>query len=155
MEQESKSNAAHGIQELLKSTTMKILFSKLYVNDQDKALKYYTETLGFLKKTDVKKDQYRWLTIVSPQDKNGTELILELNNNPVAGTYQKAIFEQSIPAVNFSVSNIRNEFTRLKQHGVKFTLEPTEVMDNVFIAVFDDTCGNLKQIQQIGEHIET
>ena len=130
---------------------MKIIYTKVFVNDQDKALKFYTETLGFVKKSDITAGEYRWLTVVSPDDQNGTELILELNNNPAAKTYQKAIFEQSIPATNFGVSDVRAEHERLKKLGVKFTMEPTEVMENVTIAVFDDTCGNLIQIQQTAQ----
>jgi predicted enzyme related to lactoylglutathione lyase len=127
---------------------MKIIYTKIFVNDQDRALKFYTETLGFVKKSDITAGEYRWLTVVSPDDQNGTELILELNDNPAAKTYQKAIFEQSIPSTNFGVSDVRAEHERLKKLGVKFTMEPTEVMENVTIAVFDDTCGNLIQIQQ-------
>jgi predicted enzyme related to lactoylglutathione lyase len=127
---------------------MKIILTKVFVNDQDKALKFYTEKLGFVKKNDVTANKYRWLTVVSPDDQNGTELLLELNDNSAAKTYQKAIFEQSIPAANFGVSNVRTEHERLKKVGVKFTMEPTEVMPKVTIAVFDDTCGNLIQIQQ-------
>jgi predicted enzyme related to lactoylglutathione lyase len=126
---------------------MKIIYTKVFVNDQDKALKFYTETLGFVKKSDITAGEYRWLTVVSPDDQNGTELILERNDNPAAKTYQKAIFELSIPATNFGVSDIRAEHERLKKLDVKFTMEPTEVMKNVTIAVFDDNCGNLIQIQ--------
>ena len=127
---------------------MKIIHTKVFVNDQDKALKFYTETLGFAKKSDITAEQYRWLTVVSPEDKNGTELILELNDNPAAKTCQKAMFEQGIPATSFGVSDVRPENERLKKHGVKFTTEPTEVIKGVTIAVLDDTCGNLIQIQQ-------
>jgi predicted enzyme related to lactoylglutathione lyase len=127
---------------------MKIIYTSLFVNDQDKALKFYTETLGFVKKSDIAAGEYRWLTVVSPDDQNGTELVLEPNDNPAAKTYQKAIFEQSIPATNFGVSDVRAEHERLKKLGVRFTMEPTDVMKNVIIAVFDDTCGNLIQIQQ-------
>ena len=130
---------------------MKIIHTKVFVNDQDKALKFYTETLGFVKKSDITAGGYRWLTVVSPEDQNGTELLLELNDNPAAKTYQKAIFEQDIPATNFGVSDIRAEHERLKKLGVKFTMEPTEVMEQVTIAVFDDTCGNLIQIQQTAQ----
>ena len=127
---------------------MKIIFNSIFVNDQDQALKFYTESLGFVKKSDVTNGPYRWLTVVSPDDKNGTELVLEPNDNPVAKTYQKAIFEQGIPATSFGVSNVQAEYERLKKLGVKFTKEPTEVMKGVTIAVLDDTCGNLIQIQQ-------
>ncbi|GAB6266774.1 MAG: methylglyoxalase [Methanothrix sp.] len=129
---------------------MKIIYTKVFVNDQDKALKFYTQILGFLKKSDIVAGDYRWLTVVSPEDQNGTELILERNDNPAAKTYQKAIFEQSIPAANFGVSDVHIDYERLKKLGVKFTIEPSEVMENVTIAVFDDTCGNLIQIQTVG-----
>ena len=130
---------------------MKIIHTKVFVNDQDTALKFYTKTLGFVKKSDITAGGYRWLTVVSPEDQNGTELLLELNDNPAAKTYQKAIFEQDIPATNFGVSDIRAEHERLKKLGVKFTMDPTEVMEQVTIAVFDDTCGNLIQIQQTAQ----
>ena len=129
---------------------MKIIYTKVFVSDQDKALKFYTQILGFVKKSDIGAGDYRWLTVVSPEDQTGTELILELNDNPAAKTYQKAIFEQSIPAANFGVSDVHAEHERLKKLGVKFTMEPSEVMENVTIAVFQDTCGNLIQIQTIG-----
>ena len=130
---------------------MKIIYTKVFVDDQDKALKFYAEILGFVKKSDITAGEYRWLTVVSPDDQNGTELILELNDNPAAKTYQKAIFEQNIPATNFGVSDVRAENERLKKLGVKFTMEPTEVMENVTIAILDDTCGNLIQIQQTAQ----
>ena len=127
---------------------MKIILTSVFVDDQAEALKFYTETLGFVKKSDITNGPYRWLTVVSPDDKNGTELVLEPNGNPVAKTYQKAIFEQGIPATSFGVSDVRAEYERLKKLGVKFTKEPTEVMKGVTIAVLDDTLGNLIQIQK-------
>jgi predicted enzyme related to lactoylglutathione lyase len=127
---------------------MNIIYTKVFVNDQDKALKFYTEILGFVKKSDITRGQYRWLTVVSPHDQNGTELIPEKNDNPAAKTYQKAVFEQGIPATNFGVSDVREEYDRLKELGVKFTMEPAEVMEGVTIAIFDNTCGNLIQIQK-------
>ncbi len=130
---------------------MKIKYSSVFVNDQDKALKFYTETLGFVKKSDVNAGEYRWLTVVSPDDQKGTELVLEPNDNPAAKSYQKAIFEQGIPATSFVVSDVRAEYERLKKLGVKFTTEPTEVMKGVIIARFDDTCGNLIQIQKTAQ----
>ncbi|KAF5041327.1 MAG: VOC family protein [Methanoculleus marisnigri] len=128
---------------------MKIILTRVFVDDQDRALKFYTEVLGFVKKNDVSAGDYRWLTVVSPDDRNGTELLLELNDNPVVRAYQKGIFEQGIPAASFGVEDTRAEYERLKARGVKFTLEPTEVVDRVTIAVFDDTCGNLIQIQTL------
>ncbi len=130
---------------------MKIIYTSLFVNDQAKALKFYTETLGFVKKADVAAGEYRWLTVVSPDAKNGTELVLEPNANPAAKTYQQAIFGQGIPATMFGVSDVSAEHKRLKGLGVKFTMEPTKVMEHVTIAVFDDTCGNLIQIQQTAQ----
>lgn len=130
--------------------SMKIIYTSIFVNDQDKALKFYTETLGFVKKGDVPAGDYRWLTVVSPEDRNGPELVLEPNENPAAKAYQKAIFEQNIPATSFGVSDVHAECERLKKFGVRFTMEPTEVMPGVTLARLDDTCGNLIQIQQIG-----
>jgi predicted enzyme related to lactoylglutathione lyase len=127
---------------------MKIILTSIFVNDQEKALKFYTEMLGFVKKSDVAAGEYRWLTVVSPDDQNGTELLLEPNDNPIAQAYQKGIFEQGIPAASFGVGDVRAEYEKLKEWGVKFTMEPTEVMPRVTIAVFEDTCGNLIQIQK-------
>ncbi|MDD3069725.1 MAG: VOC family protein [Methanoculleus horonobensis] len=128
---------------------MKIILASIFVNDQERALKFYTETLGFVKKSDVSAEGYRWLTVVSPDDRNGTELLLEPNDNPVAQAYQKGIFEQDIPAASFGVEDVRAEYERLKAQGVKFTTEPTDILDRVTIAAFDDTCGNLIQIQTL------
>jgi predicted enzyme related to lactoylglutathione lyase len=127
---------------------MRIIFTSIFVNNQEQALKFYTKILGFVKKSDVTNGPYRWLTVVSPNEKDGAELVLEPNDNPAAKTYQKAIFEQGIPATSFGVSTVQAEYERLKKLGVKFTKEPTEVMKGVTIAVLDDTCGNLIQIQQ-------
>lgn len=128
---------------------MKIILTRVFVDDQDRALEFYTETLGFVKKNDVSAEGYRWLTVVSPDDPTGTEILLESNDNPVARAYQKGIFEQDIPAASFGVEDTRAEYERLKERGVKFTLEPTEVAPGVTIAVLDDTCGNLIQIQTL------
>ena len=126
---------------------MRITLTGVFVGDQDEALKFYTETLGFVKKHDVPVGEFKWLTVVSPDDPDGTELLLEPNENPVAQEYQKGIFDQGIPAASFSVTDIGAEYEKLKSLGVAFTMEPTE-MGNVTIAVFDDTCGNLIQIMQ-------
>ncbi len=126
---------------------MRIILTGVFVDDQDKALKFYTETLGFVLKHDVPAGEYRWITVLSPDDPDGTELLLEPNENPVAQTYQKGIFDQGIPANSFGVTDIHAEHERLKALGVSFTMEPTE-MGPVTIAVFDDTCGNLIQIMQ-------
>lgn len=126
---------------------MNIILTSVFVKDQDKALEFYTEKLGFVKKHDVPMGEFKWLTVVSPDDQNGTELLLEPNDNPVAKTYQKGILEQGIPATSFGVKDINAEYEKLKKHGVKFTMEPTK-MGDVTIAVLDDTCGNLIQIMQ-------
>ena len=126
---------------------MRIILTGVFVDDQDKALKFYTETLGFVLKHDVPAGEYRWITVVSPDDPDGTELLLEPNENPVAQEYQKGLFDQGIPANSFGVTDIGAEHERLKALGVSFTMEPTE-MGPVTIAVFDDTCGNLIQIMQ-------
>ncbi|MCK9299405.1 MAG: VOC family protein [Methanoculleus sp.] len=128
---------------------MKIILTKVFVDDPERALKFYTETLGFVKKNDVSAEGYRWLTVVSPDDRNGTELLLELNDNPVVQAYQEGIFEQGIPAASFGVEDVRAEYERLKAQGVEFMVEPTDLLDQVTIAVFDDTCGNLIQIQTL------
>jgi len=127
---------------------MRIKFAKIYVDDQDKALKFYTEKLGFAKKTDITNGGYRWLTVVSPDDQDGAELILEKNDDPAAKTYQKALFDQGTDATNFDVTDVKAEYERLKALGVTFTTEPTEVMPGVTVAMLDDTCGNLIQIQK-------
>jgi predicted enzyme related to lactoylglutathione lyase len=131
---------------------MKIIFNTIFVNDQDKALKVYTESLGFVRKSVVANGPYRWLTVVSPDDQNGTELVPEPNDNPAARTYQRAIFEQGIPATSFGVADVCADYKRLKELGVKFTKEPTDVMKGVTIAVLDDTCGNVIQLQKVAQN---
>ncbi|MCA0757619.1 VOC family protein [Paenibacillus sp. N4] len=126
---------------------MKIIVTSIFVQDQDKALKFYTETLGFVKKQDVPVGEFRWITLVSPDEQGGTELLLEPDNHPAAKEYQKRIFADGIPATMFGVADIYKEHKRLLENGVKFTIEPTK-MGEVTIAVFDDTCGNLIQIAQ-------
>jgi predicted enzyme related to lactoylglutathione lyase len=126
---------------------MKIIVTSLFVQDQEKALEFYSEKLGFIKKTDVPVGEYRWITLVSPEDQDGTELLLEPNAHPAAKEYQKKISAEGIPATMFGVADIHNEYKRLLEKGVKFTMEPTKVGE-VTIAVFDDTCGNLIQIVQ-------
>lgn len=126
---------------------MKIIVTSIFVQDQDKALKFYSEKLGFIKKEDVPVGKFRWITLVSPDDQDGTELLLEPNEHPAAKEYQKKIFADGIPATMFGVADIRKEYKRLMDKGVKFIMEPTK-MGNITIAVFDDTCGNLIQIAQ-------
>lgn len=126
---------------------MKIIVTSIFVQDQDKALEFYSEKLGFIKKEDVPAGEFRWITLVSPDDQYGTELLLEPNEHPAAKEYQKKLFADGIPATMFGVADIRKEYNQLIEKGVKFTMEPTE-MGNVTIAVFDDTCGNFIQIIQ-------
>ena len=127
---------------------MKIKLSSVFVDDQDKALKFYTEVLGFVKKLDIPMGPARWLTVVSPEEPDGTELVLEPSDNPAAKTFKKAIFEQGIPLTAFQVDDIQKEYKRMKNLGVVFTQEPTK-MGPVTQAIFDDTCGNLIQIYQV------
>ena len=126
---------------------MKIIVTSLFVDYQDRALEFYSETLGFVKKHDVPTGEYRWITLVSPHEQNGTELLLEPNVHPAAKEYQQKIFAEGIPATMFGVADIHAEYKRLIEKGVKFTMEPTK-MGDFTIAVFDDTCGNLIQIIQ-------
>ncbi|RID83640.1 VOC family protein [Peribacillus asahii] len=126
---------------------MRIVVTSIFVQDQEKALEFYSEKLGFVKKEDVPAGEFRWITLVSPDDQDGTELLLEPNVHPAAKEYQKKIFAEGIPATMFGVADIRKEYERLMEKGVTFTMEPTK-MGEVTIAVFDDTCGNLIQIVQ-------
>ena len=126
---------------------MKIFITSVFVDDQAKALKFYTEVLGFVKKTDVPAGMYRWLTVVSPEGPADVELLLEPNENPAARAYQKAIYGQGIPATMFKVTDVQKEYERLKKLGVVFRMPPTK-MGPAISAVFDDTCGNLISISQ-------
>lgn len=127
---------------------MKIKLVSIFVENQTKALAFYTDVLGFVKKQDIPMGEFRWLSVVSPDGHADVELVLEPNANPAAKTFQEAIFKQGIPITAFEVSDIEAEFTRLKTAGVKFTMDPTE-MGPVKIAIFADTCGNLIQIYQM------
>jgi predicted enzyme related to lactoylglutathione lyase len=127
---------------------MKIKLTSVFVGDQGKALKFYTEALGFVKKSDITAGKFRWLTVVSPEEQDGTQLLLEPNDNPAAKSYQESIFKQRIPAAMFFVDDIKKEYQRLKGIGVKFTKEPTRTPGST-IAIFDDTCGNLIQLTQL------
>jgi len=128
---------------------MKIKLTSVFVDDQGKALKFYTDVLGFVKKSDLTAYNFRWLTVVSPEEQDGAQLQLAPNNNPVAKSYQGAIFKQGIPAAMFFVDDVQKEYQRLKKLGVKFTMEPTKTPGST-IVVFDDTCGNLIQLTQFG-----
>jgi predicted enzyme related to lactoylglutathione lyase len=127
---------------------MKIKVICLYVEDQEKALHFYTDVLGFTKKTDFSQGPYRWLTVASPEDPDGTELQLALNNNPAAKAYQQAIFQQNQPAIMFFTEDIKGEYERIKSRGATFTMPPTDVTGST-IAMLNDTCGNLIQITQL------
>ncbi len=127
---------------------MKIQLSSVMVDGQDKALRFYTEVLGFAKKRDIPLGEARWLTVVSPDGRDDIELLLEPNSNPAAKTFQKAMFEQGIPLTAFAVDDIQKEYARLKKLGVEFTMEPTN-MGMTTMAVFNDTCGNLIQLYQV------
>ena len=127
---------------------MKIKVTTLYVDDQTKALRFYTEVLGFTKKTDFSQGPYRWLTVTSPEEPDGTELQLALNSNPAAKTYQQAMFQQSQPAAMFFTDDVKGDYERIKARGAVFTMPPTEVTGST-IAVLNDTCGNLIQLTQL------
>lgn len=127
---------------------MRIKLNSVFVDDQDKALEFYTGVLGFIKKFDLPVGEFKWLTVVSPEEPDGTELLLEPNDNPAAKTFQDALFEQGIPLTAFEVEDIQREYERMRELGVRFTQEPTESGPTT-LAVFEDTCGNLIQIYQV------
>ena len=124
---------------------MRINVTSVFVDDQAKALAFYTDALGFLKKTDVPAGEARWLTVVSPEAPDGVELLLEPNSHPAAQAYQQALVADGIPATSFAVDDVQAEFDRLSAKNVRFVQPPTE-MGPVTTAVLDDTCGNLIQI---------
>lgn len=128
---------------------MRIKLTSIMVNDQSKALEFYTDVLGFRKKHDIPVGEYKWLTVVSPEGPDDVELALEPNANPAAKVFQEAMQAQGIPLAAFEVADIQQEYARLKSRGVVFTREPTR-MGPVTIAVFSDSCGNLIQIYQPG-----
>jgi catechol 2,3-dioxygenase-like lactoylglutathione lyase family enzyme len=128
---------------------VRINLTSVLVDDQDKALRFYTETLGFVKKTDVPAGEARWLTVVSPDDPDGTELFLEPDAHPAAKPFKQALVDDGIPYTSFAVDDVKAEYDRLHALGVRFTQEPLE-MQAVSTAVFDDTCGNLIQIMSQG-----
>jgi predicted enzyme related to lactoylglutathione lyase len=127
---------------------MRIKWTRLYVNDQEKALQFYTDKLGFEKKADFTQGNYRWLTVVSPEDPEGVELLLESNANPAGKAYQKALRDQGQPAAQFLANDVQAEHDRLAAKGVKFTMPVTSATGSI-IAVLDDTCGNLIQLVQL------
>lgn len=128
---------------------MKIVVTSVLVDDQEKALQFYTNVLGFVKKHDIPMGEARWLTVVSPQDPDGTELLLEPDGHPAAGPFKEALVADGIPFTSFGVDDVKAEFSRLRGLGVRFTQEPLE-LGPVTTAVFEDGCGNLIQIAQQG-----
>jgi predicted enzyme related to lactoylglutathione lyase len=130
---------------------MKIKVTSVYVDDQNKALRFYTEVLGFAKKSDFGQGTYRWLTVGSPEEPDGVELQLALNSNPAAKAYQQAMFQQNQPAMMFFTDDIKGDFERIKTHGAEFTMPPSDVTGST-IAMLKDTCGNLIQLTQLARY---
>ncbi|GAB3152675.1 VOC family protein [Micromonospora sonneratiae] len=126
---------------------MRINVTSVMVHNQDEALRFYTEVLGFVKKTEIPLGEARWLTVVSPDDQNGCELVLEPDGHPAAKPFKEALVNDGIPYTSFAVEDVQAEFERLRGLGVRFTQEPLQ-MGTVTTAIFDDTCGNLIQIAQ-------
>lgn len=127
---------------------MRIHVTNVFVDNQDKALKFYTEVLGFVKKTEIPLGEASWLTVVSTEQPEGTELLLEPDSHPAVGPFKRALIEDGIPAASFAVDDVSSEYDRLQSLGIRFTQEPL-AMGNVTTAVFDDTCGNLIQIVNV------
>jgi catechol 2,3-dioxygenase-like lactoylglutathione lyase family enzyme len=126
---------------------MRIKLTSVFVNDQKSALEFYTDVLGFEMKQDIPVGEFKWLTVVSPEEPDGPELLLEPSDNPAARSYKESIYEQGIAAAAFAVTDVDREYERLKQLGVDFNMVPTSMGDTK-VALFDDTCGNLIQIFQ-------
>ena len=127
---------------------MKIKLTSVYVDDQERALRFYTDVLGFVKKADFSQGPFRWLTVASPEDSDGTELQLALNDNASARAYQQAMFEQNQPAAMFYSDDVQAEFERMRERGAEFPMPPTAVTASK-IAMLNDTCGNLIQVTQL------
>jgi predicted enzyme related to lactoylglutathione lyase len=127
---------------------MRIKLTTVHVDNQEKALRFYTEVLGFAKKADFSQGSYRWLTVASPEDPDGTELQLALNDNPAAKAYQQATFQQGRPAAMFFTDDVQADFERIRARGAEFTMPPTDVTGSK-IAMLNDTCGNLVQVTQL------
>jgi catechol 2,3-dioxygenase-like lactoylglutathione lyase family enzyme len=127
---------------------MRIYITSVFVDDQAAALAFYTDVLGFVKKSDIPLGEFRWLTVVDPDNPGGTELLLEPDGHPAVGPYKTALVEDGIPAASFAVADAHAEYQRLSSRGVVFTQQPLD-MGGVITAVFDDTCGNLIQIVQV------
>jgi predicted enzyme related to lactoylglutathione lyase len=130
---------------------MKIKLTSVYVDDQDKALRFYTEVLGFVKKADFSQGPYRWLTVASAEEPDGAELQLERNDNPAAKAFQQAMFQQGQPAAMFYSDDVQRDYERMKAAGAEFTMPPTKVTGST-IAMVKDTCGNLIQIAQLDRY---
>jgi predicted enzyme related to lactoylglutathione lyase len=130
---------------------MKIKVTTLYVDDQEKAVRFYTDVLGFAKKTDFSQGPYRWVTVTSPEQPDGPELQLALNNNPAGKAYQQALFQQNQPAMMFFTDDIKGDHERIKACGAEFTMPPTDVTGST-IAMLKDTCGNLIQLTQLARY---
>ena len=129
---------------------MKIKVMSIYVDDQEKALRFYTEILGFAKQADFSNGPFRWLTVASPDAPDGPELQLALNDNPAAKTYQQAMFQQNQPAAMFFTDDVKGDYERIKARGAEFTMPPTDVTGST-IAMLNDTCGNLIQLTQLAQ----
>ena len=127
---------------------MKIKLTSVYVDDQEKALRFYTDVMGFVKKADFSQGPFRWLTVASPEEPDGTQLQLALNGDPAAKAYQQAMFQQSQPAAMFFTDDVHAEYEGMKARGAEFTMPPTEVTGST-IAMLNDTCGNLIQVTQL------
>jgi predicted enzyme related to lactoylglutathione lyase len=130
---------------------MKIKVMSVYVEDQSKALHFYTEVLGFTKKSDFSNGPYRWLTVASSEEPDGTELQLALNNDPAAKAYQQAMFQQGQPAAMFFTDDVKGDYERIKARGGEFTMPPTDVTAST-IAILKDNCGNLIQLTQLAHY---
>ena len=127
---------------------MKIKLTKVYVDDQEKALRFYTEVMGFVKKADFSNGPFRWLTVASAEEPDGTELQLALNDNPASKAYQQAKFQEGQPAAMFSTDDVKGDYERIKARGAEFTMPPTDV-PGATISMLNDTCGNLIQLNQL------
>jgi len=130
---------------------MKIKLTSVYVDDQEKALHFYTEVLGFVKKADFSQGAFRWLTVASPEDPDGPQLQLALNNNPAAKAYQQALFQQAQPAAMFYTDDVKGDYERIKSHGAEFIMPPTDVTAST-ISMLKDKCGNLIQLVQLARY---
>jgi predicted enzyme related to lactoylglutathione lyase len=130
---------------------MKIKVTNVYVDDQEQALRFYTEVLGFVKKADFSQGPFRWLTVVSPEDPDGTELQLALNDKPAAKAYQQAMFQQGQPAAMFYTDDVQADYESMKARGAEFTMPPTDVTASK-IAMLNDTCGNLIQVAELARY---